>query len=94
MDTASNFTDEAVLYGTHAQQFIREFVTHSGIFWLFDAVTNIGSDGLFTYLSYLPQWAMLLAALVQTWVISRNEFRFRWWYVFIAPLFYSTLSIW
>lgn len=91
--TGTKFTDETVLYGTRTQRFIREFVTHSGVFWLFDSVINLGSDGILAYLTYPPQWAMLIAALVQSWIISRDERRFHWWYVFIAPALYSVVDI-
>ena len=91
--TKTNFTDKTVLYGTRTQRLIREFVTHSGIFWLFDVITNVGTHGLLTHLLYLPQWVMLIATLIQAWVISRDEHRFRWWYVFIAPMLYTVADI-
>jgi class 3 adenylate cyclase len=93
MNATTNFTDKTLLYGTRPQRFIREFITHSGIFWLFDAVTNIGSNGLSAYLVYLPQWVMFIAALVQSWIISQDTRRFRWWYVFIAPALYTVVDI-
>lgn len=86
------FIDQQILYGSKFQRFIREFVTHSGIFWLFDTITNISVDAR-AYMVYLPQWVMLAAALIQTWVISRDEQQFRWWYVFIAPSLYTAVDI-
>ncbi|PJF43688.1 MAG: hypothetical protein CUN55_07830 [Phototrophicales bacterium] len=91
--SSAMFTDKTVLYGTRAQRFIREFTTHSGIFWLFDTVSNIGVDGVLAYITYPPQWVMLIAALVQSWIISRDERGFHWWYVFIAPTLYTIVDI-
>lgn len=90
---SQNFVDQKILYGSRAQRFIRELVTNSGLFWLFDMARKVGSDGAISYLTYPAQWVLLGAALAQSWIMSREPGSARWWHHFIAPAVYTVIDV-
>lgn len=87
------FLDRRLLYGSRTQRFVRELLTNSGIFWLFDLVGKATLDGLSVYVTSLPHWVLFGAGMAQAWVISQNEQKIRWWHNFIAPLLYTAIDI-
>lgn len=86
--------NEKVLYGTRFERFLREFLTNSGIFFLFDMLRKLSSEeNLGQYLTSPAQWVLLGASLIQTWVITRDSRQSQWWHHFIAPLLYTIIDI-
>ena len=85
--------DNQMIHGNRPQRFIRELLTNSGIFWLFDLVRKMGLVGLPAYFGSLSHWALLGAGLVQAWIISRDEGKRLWWHHFIAPSLYMGVDI-
>lgn len=87
------FLDNQMIHGKRLQRFVRELLTNSGIFWLFDLVRKMGLVGLPAYLGSLSHWALLGAGLAQAWIISRQEGKRLWWHHFIAPSLYTGVDI-
>lgn len=83
---------DTLLYGKGIGLFVREFVTNSGLFWLFDAIRVIATDGVLHYLG-LSHLLLLGASLSQTLALSRQRTQRAWAANFIAPLIYSMLDI-
>jgi class 3 adenylate cyclase len=81
------------LYGSQAAVGLREFVTNSGLFWIFDALLESTVDGFGHYLQDSGHWLLLIASVVQTVVISRKPDQRRWMGNFVAPVLYSILEI-
>lgn len=80
------------LYGSQVAVWLREFVTNSGLFWIFDTLLVLSIDGPGQYVRELPHWVMLAASLVQTAAISRTPDQRRWAGNFIAPVLYSLVD--
>lgn len=85
--------DEKLLYGSRYESFIRELITNSGVFWLFDFLKKSATDGLVAYGQSLPHWIMLLASIFQAGVITSSSKRKRWIMNFIAPSLYTAFDI-
>ena len=91
--TRHRFLDNQMIHGNRLQRFVRELLTNSGIFWLFDLVRKMGLVGLPAYLGSLSHWALLSAGLAQAWIISKDEGKRLWWHHFIAPSLYTGVDI-
>ena len=78
-------------YQSQITTFILEFVTNSGLFWIFDALRVLTTEGVGRYFS-LPHLILLLGSFFQTYVLSRTRVQ-PWWGNFIAVAFYSSLDI-
>ncbi|HRF97956.1 MAG TPA: adenylate/guanylate cyclase domain-containing protein, partial [Aggregatilineales bacterium] len=87
------FLNTQLIYGNRFQRFIRDLLTNSGIFWLFDLVRKIGLVGVVGYFGSLSHWALLGAGIIQAWVISKDDGRVLWWHHFIAPIIYTAVDI-
>lgn len=90
---SERFLDQHLIYGSRLQRFVRELLTNSGVFWLFDLVRISATQGLAFYITSVPHWALLGAGVIQAWVISRNNVQAKWWHNFIAPVIYSVIDI-
>lgn len=86
------FLDRQLIYGGRFQQFLRELLTNSGVFWMFDMVRQSSLRGIATYAASLPHWVLFGSGIVQAWIISRNSQQ-RWWQHFIAPLLYTVIDV-
>ncbi|CAG0956262.1 partial Adenylate cyclase 1, partial [Anaerolineae bacterium] len=71
--------------------FIQEFVTNSGLFWIFDALRVLTTEGVRAYFSW-PHLFLLIGSLLQTYVLSRSKDRYAW-ANFIALIFYGTFDV-
>lgn len=89
----SQFLDQRLLYGSRFQRFIREMLTNSSIFWFFDLVHKVSSDGWLNYWTSPSHWVLLAAGIAQAWVISRNNQRVHWWQNLIAPGIYTLVDV-
>jgi len=89
----NRFLDNQMIHGNRLQRFVRELLTNSGIFWLFDLVRKMGLVGLPAYLGSFSHWALLGAGLAQAWIISKDEGKRLWWHHFIAPSLYTGVDI-
>lgn len=87
------FLDQQIVYGGRFEQFLRELLTNSGVFWMFDIVRQSTQNGLNTYIGSLPHWVLFGSGLVQAWIISRNPQRQHWWHHFIAPVLYTLIDV-
>ena len=56
--------------GSKRSRIIREFITNSGIYPLFDAIRAISTIGPRDYFTELPYYLLLLAAVIQAWFIG------------------------
>lgn len=91
---AQQIINEKILYGTRLERFLREFLTNSGIFFLFDMLRKMSSEEtLQQYASSPAHWVLLGASLVQTWVIARQTRQPKWFHHFIAPFLYTIIDI-
>ncbi|MBN2305951.1 MAG: adenylate/guanylate cyclase domain-containing protein [Anaerolineae bacterium] len=81
------------LYGSRWGSALREFVTNSGLFWIFDALWVLSADGIDRYVSEVAHWFLLAASLVQTVVISRAPGKRLWWGNFTVPVLYTLLDV-
>lgn len=89
--TPSSF--EQHLYGRQREIWLREFVTNSGLFWLFDTLWVLSVDGVLTYVKDPVHWLLLIASVFQTYVISRTPNRRSWAGNFVAPVLYTVLDV-
>lgn len=91
----TTLTLEERIQGSSRIRILREFVTNSAIFPLFDALRVITVEGLGTYLAEPPHYLMLLAAAVQAWFLG-TRYPGRWWIRaggnLIAPALYTALD--
>lgn len=71
--------------------FIQEFVTNSGLFWIFDALRVITTESVRAYFSW-PHAFLLIGSLLQTYVLSRSKDRYAW-ANFIALIFYGAFDV-
>lgn len=85
--------NDSQLYGPRVEIFIREFVTNSGLFWIFDLLRVMTTEGATAYVTSLPHYVLLVVCLVQAGIMSRNAGRVCWWGNFIAPLLYSVVDL-
>lgn len=81
------------LYGSQTTVALREFVTNSGLFWIFDVLLVLSADGFVPLVREPAHWALLVASLFQTVVISRTPNKRLWIGNFIAPVLYSLLDL-
>ncbi len=78
-------------YRSQITIFIHEFVTNSGLFWIFDALRVLSTEGTAHYLNF-PHLILFSGSLLQTYILSRSTIR-PWWGNFITVIFYSSLDI-
>jgi class 3 adenylate cyclase len=55
------------------QRILRELVTNSGLFPLFDAMRFISERGVVAYLTELTHYAIFIAAIAQAWFLGRRS---------------------
>jgi len=90
----SNILDEKLLYGNRYERFVRELITNSGVFWLFDLLQKSIMGGLLVYVQSLPHWIMLIASVCQSMVMTSSPPRRRQWLLnFIAPTLYTGIDM-
>ncbi len=70
--------------------FVQEFVTNSGLFWIFDALRVLTTEGIKAYFSW-PHAFLLIGSLLQTYVLSRSKYRYAW-ANFVALIFYGVFD--
>ncbi|MFN8527846.1 MAG: adenylate/guanylate cyclase domain-containing protein [Anaerolineae bacterium] len=85
--------DQQHLYGNWGQRFLREVLTNSSVFWIFDLARQTTQVGLADYLSAVPHWVMFGSSIAQAWVICRNPRKHAWWHYFIAVSLYTLIDI-
>lgn len=85
--------DQQMLYGGRFQRFIREWLMHSGIFWLFDMLRQMSLYGASNYVLSLPHWVLFGTGAIQAWIISYDPRETRWWHYFIAPSLYTLIDV-
>jgi class 3 adenylate cyclase len=85
--------NEKILYGTRMERFLREFLTSSGVFFLFDMLRKIVAEDGTSYFVSLPHWILFGASLIQTWVITRNTRQINGLHYFIAPALYTIIDM-
>ncbi len=71
--------------------FVQEFVTNSGLFWIFDALRVLTTEGINAYFSW-PHAFLLIGSLLQTYVLSRSKYRYAW-ANFVALIFYGVFDV-
>ncbi len=81
--------------GSPQARILKEFVTNSAIYPLFDAIRAISSDGITSYLLEIPHYLLLLAAFVQAWVLGRPSLTWQQRALgnLIAPTLYTITDI-
>ncbi len=82
-----------MLYGGRLQRFVRELLTNSGVFWMFDVVRQSSINGLGAVVASLPHWVLFGASITQAWIISLDPQKRRWWHYFIAPTLYTVIDV-
>lgn len=84
------------IQGAASSRILREFVTNSALFPIFDAIRAITTEGLTTYLLEPPHYLILASAAVQAWFLGRR-LEYPWWQRalgnLIAPALYSAFDL-
>ncbi len=92
-----NQTLHEQIWGRPKLWFIREFVTNSAVFPLFDAIRSIATEGFYAYLTELPHYLLFLGAFLQAWIIGKRQHQLKGWergiVNLIAPVTYTILDI-
>lgn len=84
------------IQGTAGNRILREFITNSALFPIFDAIRAITTDGFAAYLREPPHYLILASAAVQAWFLGRR-LTYSWWQRalgnLIAPALYSAFDL-
>ncbi len=90
---ATHETLETHLYGSPWQMWLGEFVTNSGLFWIFNSLRLLSVNGWSAWLHEWPNWVLLVASVIQSYVLSRHLRRYRWLGNFIVPVLYTLVEV-
>ena len=94
MDQSLSLVEQ--INGSPQTRILKEFVTNSAIYPLFDAIRAISSNGVTSYLLEIPHYLLLLAAFVQAWFLGKRP-SLTWHQRavgnLIAPLLYTIVDI-
>jgi adenylate cyclase len=93
MDRSLSLVEQ--INGSPQARILKEFVTNSAIYPLFDAIRAVSNDGVTSYLLEVPHYLLLLAAFVQAWVLGRPSLTWQQRAVgnLIAPALYTVTDI-
>ncbi len=89
----SQSTIETHLYGSPWQMGLGEFVTNSGLFWIFNSLRLWSVNGWSVWLHEWPNWVLLVASIIQSYFLSRRLKRYRWLGNFIVPTIYTLVEV-
>lgn len=84
------------IQGTPGVRILREFVTNSGLYPLFEAIRFMTENGVQAYVVELPHYIILASAGVQSWFLGRRA-AYTWWERaagnLIAPTLYTVVDM-
>lgn len=83
------------IHGTRPWRVVREFVTNTAVYPLFDAIRAISTEGLTAYLRDPPHYIIFIAAIIQAWFLGQTNLSWRARALgnIIAPTLYTAVDL-
>ncbi len=88
----SRGTLDGHLYGSPWQVWLGEFITNSGLFWIFNSWRLLSVDGVQGWLTEGPNWILFVASVAQAYALSRRLGKRRWAGNFVVPALYTLVE--